>query len=401
MPIHFFFFIAANSLNYLVVAMLSVSLGWHIYQSTGNPFHLGLVGLMQILPVFIFFFATGWIVDNFSRKKILSACAIVDAAVLAGITVLMLSGSINLLLLFVLVFAHGTVMTLYFPSSQAIIPNIVPEQKIRRAIALSSTVNNVAQTGGPLLAGVLLAVVDFYIYGIMTALMLVSALSYQLLPKLPRLIQTARSWESIVGGLKFVRSNSIVLGAIALDLCIVLLGSVIALLPIYATDILKVGPAELGVLRGMPAFGAVVVGICLASIKEMRFCGAKLFISLFLFGVSIIAFGLSTNFWLSAVALFVYGATDMISVNIRLSLIQIATPDHLRGRVSAVNGIFISSSNEMGDVRSGSLAALMGPFATVILGGVMAVGVAVGGSLLFSKLRALDRVNDAAFNQAK
>jgi len=401
MPIRFFFFLAANALKSLVVAMLSVSLGWHIYQATGNPFHLALVGLMQILPVFVFFFATGWIVDNFSRKKILSGCAIVDAAILSGVTALMLSGPINLALLFALLFAHGAVMALYFPSSQAIIPNIVPEDKIRHAIALSSTVNNVAQTCGPLLAGVLLAVVDFHIYGIMTALMLISALSYQFLPKLPRLTQTARSWDSIVGGLKFVRSNSIVLGAIALDLFIVLLGSVIALLPIYATDILKVGPEELGLLRGMPAFGAVFVGVCLASIKEMRFCGAKLFISLVLFGVSIIVFGLSTNFWLSAAALFVYGATDMISVNIRLSLIQMATPDHLRGRVSAVNGIFISSSNEMGDVRSGSLAALIGPMATVLLGGVMAVGVAVGGGLLFARLRTLDKVTDAAFNQAK
>jgi MFS family permease len=395
-PKHFFFFLAANSLNYLVVAMLSVSLGWHIYQATANPLHLALIGLMQILPVFIFFFATGWIVDSFSRKKILASCAIIDAIVLASISFLMTNKTLDLFLLFGCVFVHGTVMALYFPSSQAIIPNIVSENKIRRAIALSSTVNNVAQTCGPLLAGILLALLDVQIYLVMTSLMLVSAFSYTFLPNFHRLNQTTRSWESILGGLKFVMSNSIVLGAIALDLLIVLLGSVVALLPIFATDILKVGPELLGVMRGMPALGAVVVGVLLATARDMQACGIKLFAALAVFGVSIIVFGLSTNFWLSAFALFVYGASDMVSVNIRLSLIQIATPDHLRGRVSAVNGIFISSSNEMGDVRSGGVTSAIGPVATVVLGGIMAIGVAVGGSILFSKLRKLDKVTDAA-----
>ncbi len=376
--------------------MLSVSLGWHIYQATANPLHLALIGLMQILPVFLFFFATGWIVDSFSRKKILAICAIFDAFVLAGVSALMLNEKLDLWLLFGCVFVHGTVMALYFPSSQAIIPNIVPENKIRRAIALSSTVNNVAQTCGPLLAGILLAVIDVNIYIVMTSLMVASAFSYKLLPNFHPLNHTSRSWEGIVGGIKFVLSNSIVLGAVALDLLIVMLGSVVALLPIYAADILKVGPEELGILRGMPALGAAVVGVLLASLNEMRACGKNLFTALLVFGVSIIVFGLSTNFWLSVLALFIYGASDIVSVNIRLSLIQIATPDHLRGRVSAVNGIFISSSNEMGDVRSGGVASAIGPVATVILGGVMAVGVAVGGGMLFAKLRKLDKVTDAA-----
>jgi len=167
-------------------------------------------------------------------------------------------------------------------------------------------------------------------------------------------------------------------------------------LPIYAADILMVGPEQLGVLRGMPAFGAVFVGVVLASMPEMRHCGWKLFAALFVFGISIIVFGVSTSFWLSAAALFVYGAADMVSVNIRLSLIQIATPDHLRGRVSAVNGIFISSSNELGDVRAGSAAAFFGPITAAVLGGAMAIGVAIAGGLIFAKLRGLDKVVDAS-----
>jgi MFS family permease len=396
MPIHFFFFLASNALKSLVVAMMSVALGWHLYQATGDPIHLAMIGLMQIIPVFVFFFATGWVVDTFSRKKILIFCAAFDAIVLAGISAVMLSETLSLTVLFSLIFAHGSVMALYFPSSQAIIPNIVSEEQIRQAIALSSTTSNIAQTAGPLVAGILIAVIDFHIYTLMTLLMSVAAISYLLLPKLPQLSATSRSWESIVGGLKFVISNSIVLGAIALDLFIVMLGSVMVLLPIYASDILKVGPEELGILRAMPAFGAVAVGVFLAKLGEMRGCGHKLFISLFVFGASIILFGVSNNFWLSVFALFVYGAADMVSVNIRLSLIQIATPDNLRGRVSAVNGIFISSSNEMGDVRSGALTALIGPVATAVVGGIMAVGVAVGGGLFFTKLRKLDKINDAA-----
>ncbi len=396
MPLHFFFFLGANAINYLVIAMLSVALGWHIYQNTGNAFHLALVGLMQVSPVFVFFFATGWIVDTFARKTILTCCAIADAIILMALTMVMLAETLNLTFLFGLLFAHGSVMALYFPASQAIIPNIVPQAQIRRAIAFSSTVNNIAQTGGPLIAGLLIAAINFHIYVVMTFLMVMSALSYQLLPNLPRTKPTPRSWEHIVGGLKFVRSNSIVFGAIALDLFIVLLGSVVTLLPIYAADILMIGPEQLGLLRGLPAFGAVFVGVLLASLPEMRGCGWKLFFALFVFGVSIVIFGLSTNFWISMAALFIYGAADMVSVNIRLSLIQIATPDHLRGRVSAVNGIFISSSNEMGDVRAGSAAALFGPVTAVVIGGVMAIGIALGGALVFSKLRGLNKVNDAA-----
>jgi len=395
-PIHFFFLLAANALNYLITAMMSVAIGWHIYQNTGNPIHLALVGLMQVAPVFVFFFATGWIVDTFARKKILMSCAFADALVLAAISVVMLADTLNLTILFGLLFAHGSVMALYFPASQAIIPNIVSKHQIRKAIALSSTVNNIAQTGGPLIAGLLIAVINFHIYMVLSAMMFTSLLCYKLLPKLPRINPTPRSWSNIIGGLKFVKSNSIVFGAIALDLFIVMLGSVVTLLPIYAADILMVGPEQLGVLRGMPAFGAVFVGVVLASMPEMRHCGWKLFAALFVFGISIIVFGLSTSFWLSAAALFVYGAADMVSVNIRLSLIQIATPDHLRGRVSAVNGIFISSSNELGDVRAGSAAAFFGPITAAVLGGAMAIGVAIAGGLIFAKLRGLDKVVDAS-----
>jgi hypothetical protein len=222
----------------------------------------------------------------------------------------------------------------------------------------------------------------------------ISTIAYLFLPKLTRLAPIGRSLDMVLGGVAYVRSNSIVLGAIALDLFIVLMGSVVTLLPVYAADILNVGPESLGVLRGMPALGGVVVGLGLAALPPMRRSGLCLFAALLVFAASILVFAVSTIFWVSLVALFVYGAADMISVNIRMTLIQLATPDHLRGRVSAVNAIFISSSNEMGDVRAGSAAALLGPVTTVFIGGLAALGVAIGGWYIFPKLRHLDRLAD-------
>ena len=193
-----------------------------------------------------------------------------------------------------------------------------------------------------------------------------------------------------------MRTNSIVLGAIGIDLFIVMVGSVVTLLPVYAQDILEISPDALGFLRAMPAFGAVVAGVVLSSLPPMRHCGQRLFLALAVFSGAIVLFALSTNFWLSMVALFVYGAADMISVNIRMTLVQTATPDHLRGRVSAVNSIFIASSNEMGDVRAGGAAAFFGPVATACAGGFMALGVVCIGFLAFPRLRHLDRLADAA-----
>jgi len=400
MPVHFFAFLFGSALINLDTTALSVALGWHIYQHSGDPFDLAIIGLMQIIPIFVFFFATGWVVDSFSRRTLLIGCALGEALVMAGLSVAMLADTIELRLVFGLLFLHGSVRAFYFPAKQAIVPNLVSEAQLPRAIALSSTVGNVAMTGGPLIAGFLIALIDLDVYGLLAAILFAAGVIFFLLPKMARVEMAPRTWATIVGGVTFVRSNSIVLGAIALDLFIVLLGSVVTLLPIYALDILEIGPEQLGVLRGMPAFGAVLAGAILSGLPPMRRCGTNLFIALLVFAGSIILFALSRNYWLSVIALFIYGASDMISVNIRMSLVQIATPDNLRGRVSALNGIFIATSNEMGDVRAGSAAAFLGPVATALIGGVMAFGVVVGGYWLFPRLRSLDRISDAAHRKA-
>jgi MFS family permease len=394
MPASFFAFLTARAAVSLVNSMLSIAIGWHLYQNSGDPFDLALVGLMQILPIFLFFFATGWATDSLPRKALLIICTISEMVILGGITIAMLADELNLTIIFSLLFAHGGVKAFYAPAQQAIIPNIVSADMVSRAVALNSTIGKVFGTAGPLLAGILITLIDVYTYLAAAALMGVGTIAYLFLPKLSRLKPTGRNLEMVLGGVKYVRSNSIVLGAIALDLFIVLMGSVVALLPVYAADILNVGPESLGLLRGMPALGGVLIGIVLAALPPMRRSGLCLFASLVVFACSIVVFSLSTVYWLSLMALFVYGAADMVSVNIRMTLIQLATPDQLRGRVSAVNAIFISSSNEMGDVRAGSAAAILGPVTTVFIGGLAALGVAVGGWYLFPKLRHLDRLTD-------
>ena len=391
---HFLFFLVARAAVSLVTTMLSIAIGWHLYQNSGDPFDLALVGLMQVIPIFLFFFLTGWATDSLPRKTLLILCTISEMVVLGGITLAMFANDLNLTHIFILLFMHGTIKAFYTPAQQAIITNIVPSTMLSRAIALNATIGKIFGTVGPVLAGVLISVIDVYTYLVAVGLMGISTIAYLFLPKLTLLKPTGRSLKMLLGGVAYVRSNSIVLGAIGLDLFIVLMGSVVTLLPVYAADILNVGPESLGILRGMPALGGVVIGLGLASLPPMRRSGLCLFSALIVFAASILVFSLSTVYWISLAALFVYGAADMISVNIRMTLIQLATPNHLRGRVSAVNSIFISSSNEMGDIRAGSAAAMVGPVTTVFIGGLAALSVAVGGWYIFPKLRQLDRLAD-------
>ena len=379
--------------------MLSIAIGWHLYQNSGNPLDLAFVGLMQIIPIFLFFFVIGWATDSLPRKFLLIICSISEMLILIGITIVMLAETLNLSLIFLLLFLHGTAKAFYAPAQQAIIANIVSNEMVSRAVALNNTVGKVFGTAGPVLAGILIATIDVYVYLVAASLMGISTVSYLLLPKLTQLKPAGRSLKMLLGGISYVRSNSIVFGAIALDLFIVLMGSVITLLPVYAADILKIGPESLGLLRGMPALGSVAVGFALATMPPLQRCGIWLFCSLLGFSVSVLIFSLSTVFWISLAALFVYGATDMVSVNIRMTLIQLATPDHLRGRVSTVNAVFISSSNEMGDIRAGTAAAFLGPVTTVFIGGLAALGMVIGGWYLFPKLRQLDKLADLCSTQ--
>jgi len=291
--------------------MLSVAIGWHLYQLTGDPLDLALVGLVQVIPALSLFLVTGWVVDNFRRKVILTSCIAIDAVVMACLALVMTGGEIQKEWIFALLFCSSFARAFVAPANQAILPNIVEEAFLSKAVAINSTTWNVASTAGPFLGGILLVVFDLQIYWVLSALCIISFSAYYFLPKLKQKSPSGRGLDQILGGIRFIKRSPIVLGSISLDLFIVIAGSVMTLLPIYAEDILNVGAFELGLMRSMPALGAVMVGLLIAKRSELNNVGRLLFISLVIFCASIILFGVSKLLWLSLLALWLYGASDM------------------------------------------------------------------------------------------
>jgi len=389
-------YLFARILISLQTTMLSVMIGWHLYRLTGDPFDLALIGIALITPQLGLFIFAGWVADHFPRKLTIIASTATQAMMMVLLAALMRdlqSPDFNQQLIYVLVFFYGCAFAFYGPSLQAIFPNIVGKDQFARAVSISTTSWNIAFTVGPIIAGLLLAAIDQHSYSVLALFSAGASLLYCLLPNKLQAESKGGDRSDLLGGLRYVMRNQIVLGCVSLDLFIVLTGSVMVLLPIYAMDILEVGPEGLGFLRAMPAIGAVVVGVGMSLLPPMKHTGRTLFIALFIFALSVLLFAFSAVFWLSLFALFIYGASDMVSVNIRNTLIQLNTPDSLRGRVSSVSSVFVSMSNQLGDFRAGAVAALIGTGATVFAGGCMALVVAIGGSVLFPKLRALGDIN--------
>lgn len=384
----------------LASTMLSVAVGWHIYAATGNPFDLALVGLMQILPIAGLFIFSGWVIDNLQRKHVLVVCALVQGSVLLGLAASLGSGELDRLVVFGLIFLNGMSRAFYSPAMESTLPGIVSREYLSRAVAITSTTWTAAGAAGPFIAGFLIAWLDTDIYLLLASFCFTAGILMSWLPRITVRKSTGRGLAQLLDGIRYVYRNPLVLPSISLDMFIVLLGSVVALLPVYAIDVLQVGPEALGLMRAMPAVGAVVAGVLLARLPVMRRTGALLNAALAVFALSILVFGLSGVLWLSLLALFVYGASDMVSVNIRMTIIQLATPDELRGRVNSVNSLFIATSNDLGDFRAGAVATFVGPVATVLAGGFMAAGVVVGAYLLFPTLRQLDRLTDARSSSA-
>lgn len=389
---HFIAYLIASACMSLVSISLTVAIGWHIYELTKNPFDLALVGLMEFTPMLCLFIVTGLVIDKFSRKAILIICAVTELIMCLLLAVVMNAEVIDKYLIFACLILHGTARAFYMPAMQAVLPNIVSKAFFTKAVAISSTVWNVAFTAGPFAAGVMIAWLNLSLYWVLVAIAAVAVVLYLFLPYMAPQKAQGRAISELVGGINFVRKNPYVLGSISLDLMIVLTGSVMTLMPVYALDILNVGPEMLGLLRAMPALGAIMVGVAMSNLPPLRHSGKCLFASLLAFALSVLIFALSENLWLSVFALWLYGATDMVSVNIRTTLLQIATPDSLRGRVSAVNSLFIITSNKMGDFRAGAVASILSPVATVTLGGVMALGVVVLGYFWFPEIRKVDRM---------
>lgn len=382
----------------LAIQMQSVAVGWHLYHLTGRPLDLGLAGLAQFLPGMGLALLTGHVADRFDRRRILAAAYATLAAASFLFLAAALAGAPSRTLYAILVLV-GTARAFAGPAAQSLVPELVPPEHFPNAVAWSSTVFQVGTIVGPAVGGVLYGARDspapvYWAAGLLGSGAAIAVLAMRVKPGKKRC--AGNSWAELVGGIRYVWQHQTILGSISLDLFAVLLGGAVALMPIYAHDILRVGPWGLGVLRSAPAAGAALMAVFLAHRPIRGSVGKWLFGSVAIFGVSTVAFGLSESFALSVAALFVLGASDMVSMVIRLTLVQLATPPHMRGRVSAVNSVFIGASNELGEFESGVTAAWLGTARAVVLGGVGTLFVALTWARLFPDLLKTDRLEETA-----
>lgn len=385
---------AASRLAGIAAAQIqSVVLAWVVYQITGDPFHLGLVGLFIFLPSILFLLLTGQTADRFDRRWVMAIAYMVAGSTALILMLMVWNGVHNLWVIYGLIFIYGTARAFSFPASQAILPNLVPRRHFANAVALNSSIFQTATIGGPMLGGVLVDVGSAFAFGVAGTCYLISALLLLFLKKhQAEATGTRVTLKSLFSGFRYIWREKPVLGAISLDLFAVLLGGATALLPIYASDILDVGSAGFGLLRSMPGLGAVFTALYIARWPLNRHMGAKMLIAVAIFGFATVGFGLSTNLWFSLVCLFVMGSSDMISVYVRQTLVQLETPDDMRGRVSAVNSVFIGASNELGEFESGLLASAMGTIGAVVVGGVGTIAIAALWAWLFPALRDRDQL---------
>jgi MFS family permease len=398
----FIFFLLSRSLSRLSSLVGAVAMGWQIYELTDSAFALGMVGLVGFLPTALLVFVAGHTVDRYDRKRIMQACQIAEALTAAFLAWGAFAGWLSVFHIFAATLVLGTTAAFESPATAALLPLIAPQGSLQRATALSSGAAQLATIAGPALGGLAYAISPGLAYAIMVLFWLLAALfigAIQLTqsaePKLagPK-SESRRSATSgdLFAGVRFIRQSPPILGTISLDLFAVLFGGVTALLPIYARDILMTGPLGLGILRAAPAIGALMMTSWLARHTIRRRVGLRMFQAVIVFGVATIVFALSHWMWLSVLALALLGAADNVSVVIRFSLVQLSTPNEMRGRVGAVNFLFINASNQLGQFESGVTAALFGAMPAAVLGGVATVAVALLWMKLFPTLRDVDRL---------
>jgi len=386
-------FWSARLCAWLASQMQSVAVGWQMYELTSDPLDLGLVGLFQFLPSLALTLVAGHVVDSNDRRRILLAALLLETTAMAALLAITLAGAATPAFLFAVVFVLGTAKAFSSPAHTALVAAVVPAEDLPNAVAWNSTAIQTAMIGGPALGGLLYIAGPAAVYGTGTALLALSvAFVYVLRPRPMEMARRAVSWGSLLAGVTFIRSRPAILGAISLDMFAVLLGGATALLPVYARDILFVGPWGLGLLRSAPALGALVTAMVLARWSVDRNAGRHLLVAVAAFGAATVVFGLSTDPWLSGLALFVLGAADEVSVFVRQTLIQLSTPDQMRGRVGAVSSLFIGASNQLGAFESGATAALFGTVPAVVLGGVGAIFIAGVWAWRFPALRKIDRL---------
>lgn len=380
-------YFTARFLTSSATQIVSVAVGYQLYDETGSKLLLGIIGLVQFLPALLLVLVTGLASDKFGRRRVMGSAILLEMLCALTITAMALSGRFDPVIVLSALTVFGTARAFYSPAASSLVVNVVPKVDFANAVGWVTLSWQLASIIGASLGGLLLYFLGAYAYASAGALFAISAVLILSIPKPNQTLETNPvNWETLAGGFRYIWQQKIVLGAISLDLFAVLLGGAVALLPVYAKDILEVGAIGNGLLRAAPGVGAIVMIGLLIRFPIRDHAGPILLVTVALFGLFTAVFGLSTIAWLSIVALGLVGAFDMISVYIREILMQLWTPDRMRGRVNAVNSIFLGASNELGEFRAGVMAAIYGAVFTVTAGGVAAIGIAGAWRFLFPKL---------------
>lgn len=400
-------FLGARVLAMFAMQIQAVVVAWQIYDMTRDPMALAYVGLAQFLPMLLLLIPAGDLIDRFDRKKILMGSWLLEGLCSAFLFWFSWQGVTDTRLYYLVLVLYGCGRAFTGPAQQSLLPQIVPRELLASAIAANGMLMRAAAISGPVLGGGLYALgggeltyaLCLVCFGLGVLLMLGVPIRYAEKPRTEDLELGA--WQRFTVGIRFIRSRPVILGSISLDLFAVLLGGVVALLPIYAVEVLDTDSWGLGLLRSAMAIGEVAVGFYLSVYPFSRKVGQRMFAAVAIFGLANLVFAFSHWFWLSFVALMLAGAADMVSVYIRSALVQFATPDTMRGRVNAVNMLFISSSNELGEFRAGSMAAWLGAVPAAVVGSLFTLGVAGTWAWAFKSLYRVDQFEEAASGKAR
>ncbi|HEY8460238.1 MAG TPA: MFS transporter [Blastocatellia bacterium] len=394
-------FLSGHLISTLVIQMQTTAVGWRLYEKTNSELALGMVGLVQIVPILGLALPAGQVADRFDRRKILATAITLSVTASLGLAAVNMWASASVRLIYACLFLNGVARAFQSPARSSLMPQLVPKQNFSNAVSWYVSGFELSSMAGPALAGWLI-----YMLGGVTPIYALAGLGnvfyLVMLANLTRRSYAAESRDSqanlktLVAGLRYVWNTKLLLGAMSLDMFAVLFGGAVALLPVYAKDVLGVGPAGFGALQAAPSLGAITMAMLTAHLPPFKKAGRTLLWAVAGFGMTTIAFGLSRNFWLSLAMLFLTGAFDNISVVIRQTLETMLTPDEMRGRVSAVNGMFISASNELGRFESGGVAALFGPVFSVVGGGLGTLIVVATVAISSPQLRRFGRLDNHA-----
>lgn len=382
--------------------VVSVSVAWQIYDVTGNVALLGWIGLVQFLPALLLVVVTGNAADRLGRRLVMACAVFVMMSCAGAILWHVLSGRFNAIFVLAILTLFGTARAFYGPAATSLAVNLVPREDFPNAVSWVTTSWQAATIFGPVIGSLLYGVSPDIAYGTATVLFVTAGILILSIPKPNQMImREPPTLDSILGGFRYIWKEKVVLGAISLDLFAVLLGGAVALMPVYARDILGIGEQGLGILRAAPGVGALIAITLFTAFPIRDHAGWVLLVSVAFFGLATAIFGASTLAWLSIIALMLVGGFDMVSVYVREIILQLWTPDEVRGRVNAVNSIFVGASNELGETRAGFMAAFLGPVLTVVGGGIAAIGVAAASAFIFPGLRRIRHLNEPAPQEKK